>query len=431
MGRKKKNQNVPDSVEQTSLLSDPMEQLSQHNDERDEPERFDPSLILQPAEIRQNYFENDCIILHLHLEEACDKILRAICSPGVESSLRRLGKMVLVIGPTRVGKTTLIRELEKRLLERAKERMLLDPSIIPYATINIPSSGRFEWIDYYKAVLRAIGDPFIDRRINSLRGRDFREAMEVALIQRKPYAVIVDEAQHLAKAARGSSLQEQLDQLKYFENVTGVSHVLVGTYEMRPFRRINAQLACRSIDVHFPRYDATEDDGRALFKRTLWALQRQLPLEEEPQLVENHWELLYAHSIGCIGQLKMHLNEALALALTEGAKTITKEHLIATALTEDRVTLAFETALKGEGDLFEAKGANERLIKMIWDAKREQMPLAKEEVGDQENSPDQQIKSSRTKRKKPGNRLPNRDTIGAKPEVDVIDGGEPQEESVG
>ncbi len=385
MGRKKK-------------MSDPVDQTPQQNEENEEPERFDPSLLLQPPEVRLNYFENTCIIMHTQLVEACDKILRAICSPGEGSSLRRPGKMVLVIGPTRVGKTTLIGQLEKQLLDRAKERMLLDPSFIPFVTINIPSSGRFEWIDYYKAVLRMIGDPFIDRRNPRLRGRDLREAMEVALIQRKPFAVIVDEAQHLAKAARGSSLQDQIDQLKYFENVTGVSHVLVGTYEMRPFRKINAQLACRSIDVHFPRYDATEDDGRALFKSALWALQCQLPLEEEPLLVEDHWEFLYARSIGCIGQLKMHLNEALALALTEGAKTITKAHLLATALTEDRVVLAFNTALKGENDLFEAKGANERLIKMIWDAKKTEAPSAKEGIEGRGKDQDQPINPGPSKR---------------------------------
>lgn len=421
MGRKKKQQSEPDFVEQTSLPSDSIEQISQHDDESDEPERFDPSLLHQPAEFRQNFFENECIILHLRLLEACDKILLAICSPGEGSNLSRLDKIVLVIGPTRVGKTTLIRELEKRLLARAKERMLLDPGFIPYITVNIPPSG-FQWIDFYKAVLRALRDPFIDRRMNTLRGRDFREAMEVALLQRKPYAVIVDEAQHLAKASRGSSLQDQVDQLKYFENVTGVSHVLVGTYEMRPFRKINAQLACRSIDVHFPRYDATKDDELKLFQSTLWALQRLLPLEEEPLLVENHWELLYASSIGCIGQLKMHLNDALALALSEGAKTITEDHLIATALTEDRVTLAFETALKGEADLFQAEGASKRLINMIWSAKNVQTPLAEEETGNQEQSQNQQKQSHRKRRNLPGNRSPNRDAIGTEPEVDDPDG---------
>src|SRR5207248_5529760 len=146
--------------------------------------------------------------------------------------------------------------------------------------------------------------------------------METALLQRRPIALIVDEAHHLAKTSSGRYLQDQLDHLKYFENLTGVSHLLVGTYELRPFRKINAQLACRSVDVHFSRYDATKEEEAQVFRSVLWALQRQLPVEKEPALVEQ-WEFLYARSIGCVGLLKMHLNRALNAALTEGTKTIT------------------------------------------------------------------------------------------------------------
>jgi hypothetical protein len=80
-----------------------------------------------------------------------------------------------------------------------------------------------------------------------------------------------------------------------------VSHILVGTYEMRPFRKINPQLALRSIDVHFPRYDMNEEQDCLMFQSALWALQRQLPVEEEPLLAQKHWEFLYARSIGCVG----------------------------------------------------------------------------------------------------------------------------------
>ena len=168
--------------------------------------------------------------------------------------------------------------------------MLSEHDLIPFVLIDPPGSGRFEWIGYYEAVLRQLRDPFLDLRIPSLRTRDFLEAMIEALIQRKPYAVIVDEAQHLAKAASSKMRQEQLDQLKFIENRTGVSHVLVGTYEMRPFRKANAQLAGRSIDVHFPRYDATKPKEAVIFQSVLWALQRQLPVEKEPLLMEHHFK---------------------------------------------------------------------------------------------------------------------------------------------
>src|SRR5258708_28505487 len=282
------------------------------------PEPFPPELLALPVGARLEYFEQRCLISHPRLQEALETIIQAICPPGEGASVRRPGTMVLVIGPSRVGKTTLIRLLEERLLAKTKELMASDPSFIPFASILAagPGTNRFEWAEYYRAVLRALHDPFVDGKVARIRTRELREAMETALCERKPRAIIVDEAHHLAKAASGRRLQDQLDHLKHFENETGVSHILVGTYEMRPFRKVNAQLACRGIDIHFSRYDARDEEDATTFQSVLWALQRQLPVEKEPDLLK-HWEFLYARSIGCIGLLKMHLNRALNLALTE------------------------------------------------------------------------------------------------------------------
>jgi len=331
------------------------------------PDRFAPALLCAPAEERLAYFERCCTIEHARLQEACDAVLHAICSPGDGARRNRPGVMVLVIGPSRVGKTTLVQLVEQHLLARASVRMQSDPGHMPVVRFTAvgPGSGRYDWMDYYKAVLRQLGDPFVDRVAASVRVRDMREAAEVALIQRQPYAVLIDEAHHLAKAANGRRLQDHLDHLKYLENRTGVSHVLVGTYEMRPFRTVNAQLACRSLDVHFPRYDAAKTGDRTIFRSVLWALQRQLPLADEPPLVEQQWEYLYARSIGCIGLLKIHLNRALELALAEDARTVTSAHLRATALAEDRLKLALSAALAGEADLAEPDGADDRLLTLL------------------------------------------------------------------
>jgi len=274
--------------------------------------------------------------------------------------------MVLVIGPSRVGKTTLIRLLEERLARLAKSQMERDASFIPFASITAagPHASRFDWRTYYRAILRGLQDPFVDGKIARIRERELREAMETALLQRRPLALIVDEAHHLAKTASGRHLQDQLDHLKYIENLTGVSHLLVGTYELRPFRKINAQLACRSVDIHFSRYDAAKEEEAHVFRSVLWALQRQLPVEQEPQLVDQ-WEFLYARSIGCIGLVKINLNRALNLALTEKKKTVTLAHLRKTALPEARVELALRNALESETELAESAGADERLLTLL------------------------------------------------------------------
>lgn len=333
---------------------------------RDAPEPFPTELLAQPAGARLEYFEQRCLISHPRLQEALEAILQSICPPGEGVETRRPGTMVLVIGPSRVGKTTLIRLLEERLLTRTRALMLSDPCFIPFASILAagPGTNRFEWAEYYRAVLRSLHDPFVDGKVAQIRTRDLREAMETALGARRPLAIIVDEAHHLTEAARGSRLQSQLNHLKHFENATGVSHILVGTYEMRPFRKVNAQLACRSVDVHFPRYDATHQTDAQVFQSVVWALQRQLPVEQEPELLD-HWEFLYARSIGCVGSLKLHLNRALNLALAEKAKTVTLTHLRKTAPPEMRVELALRNALESEAELTESEGADERLLTLL------------------------------------------------------------------
>jgi hypothetical protein len=372
---------------------------------RDAPEPFPPELLAQPVGARLEYFEQRCLISHPRLQEALEAILQSICPPGEGASTRRPGTMVLVIGPSRVGKTTLIRLLEERLLNICRAFMASDLSFIPFASILAagPGTNRFEWVDYYRAVLRALHDPFVDGKIARIRTRELREAMETALLERKPLAIIVDEAHHLAEAARGSRLQSQLNHLKHFENATGVSHILVGTYEMRPFRKVNAQLACRSVDVHFPRYDAAIGADAQVFQSIVWALQRQLPVEQEPELLE-HWEFLYARSIGCVGLLKMHLNRALNLALTEQAKTVTLTHLRKTAMPEARVEAALRNALESEAELTESDGADERLLTLLGlrGSRTEQPPQAKTD----EPSP------LPKKQDRPGKRSPGRDATG-------------------
>lgn len=382
------------------------------------PEAFPSELLKLPAGARQEYFEQRCLISHPRLLEALETTLQAICPPGEGASTRRPGTMVLVIGPSRVGKTTLIRLLEERLTSMSKTQMLSDTSFIPFASILAAGAGtnRFEWAEYYRAVLRALHDPFVDGKVARIRTRELREAMETALCERKPLAIIVDEAHHLAEAARGSRLQSQLNHLKHFENATGVSHILVGTYEMRPFRKVNAQLACRSVDVHFSRYDASSDADAQVFQSIVWALQRQLPVEQEPALVE-HWEFLYARSIGCVGLLKMHLNRALNLALTEQAKTVTLTHLRKTAMPEARVEAALRNALESEAELTEADGADERLLTLLGlrGSRKTQPSKAKT------NEPSALPK----KQDRPGKRSPGRDATRQGP------GEEPSKPSAG
>ena len=243
--------------------------------------------------------------------------------------------------------------------------------------------------------------------------------MENALKYRQVEVIFVDEAQHLAKAARGSTQQDQLDQLKYFENKLGVSHVLAGTYDMRPFRRVNAQLACRTVDVHFPRYNATIQRDLELFTSALWAFQCQLPVTVEPRLWEEHAEFLYARSLGCIGLLKQILEEALALALDEKADTVTEDHLKGAAhavLAKDKLDLELKAILLGEEDFARAepRNADEALLISLGIHVPPPPPMAQKAQSQQVDTGKQETPAPPKRKQKqyPGERNPGRDKTG-------------------
>jgi len=274
---------------------------------------------------------------------------------------------ITIIGPTGVGKTTLIHWL-KRAIEEAQSKIVVPPDHIPCVHIDpSPSTmGRFDWIDYYLEILLALGDPFIDS--TGKASRNIRRAMEKALLRRKPVAVITDEAQYLAKVASGRKLQDQLDHIKYLGDKTKVIYVLVGPYDMRTFRTANAQLGRRSLDIHFARYDALNGQDLLAFKSIVWAFQRNLPLPVEPDLKDKELEYLYTRTIGCVGSLKQWLLRALTRALIGGGtaeRTLTHAHLKATAMPKVKVESAFREALEGERDMREPEDADERLLELV------------------------------------------------------------------
>jgi len=96
---------------------------------------------------------------------------------------------------------------------------------------------------------------------------------------------LIDEAQHLFTLASGRRLEDQLNVLKSLANRSNTVHVLFGTYELFRVRNLSGQLSRRSIDIHFPRYDAAKASDRRTFARILQTFAEQMPLAESPDLV--------------------------------------------------------------------------------------------------------------------------------------------------
>lgn len=200
----------------------------------------------------------------------------ALIYPGSQSD------MLLICGPTGVGKSTLARYLVEQALQDAAPSMANDAGLIPTICVEAPASGEreFSWRLFYSKILTALdGDLtapkvayYVDPRTNRLarpKGlssnslASLRTAVESALRARGTQALIIDEAAHLIQVS-SNRLQNQLDTLKSLANSSGAQIVLVGSYDLYQLMSLSGQLARRTHVIHFERYrEDREDDVRA------------------------------------------------------------------------------------------------------------------------------------------------------------------------
>ncbi|MBE9178500.1 ATP-binding protein [Oculatella sp. LEGE 06141] len=338
---------------------------------------FPRELLDQSKEQRLFYFES-FTIAHPKLRETTARAVQFIGNQQAKASC------ITIVGPTGVGKTTLLQKVEQVLIEQALPNLKKTPGRIPVIRVEAiaPESGSFNWKDYFLRCLLALEEPLIDYKIDyKTRGvrRDssgeliiepktsspiVRQALENALIYRQPIAVLIDEAQHMQKMASGRRLQDNMDCIKSMANLTRVPHVLIGTYELLAFHNLSGQLSRRNQSIHFSRYRAEYPEDVTAFKTILNTFQRHLPLKEEPDLV-SHWKNFYARSLGCVGILKDWLTRALADALEDNSSTLTLQHIEQRAMSIAQCNRILQEIEEGERSLRETQQDYEQLLNSL------------------------------------------------------------------
>lgn len=302
-----------------------------------QPSRFPRELLASGKDARFAYFRRQCTVEHTNLKGALGELRRYI-----RRSLDR--RLIAFVGPTGVGKTKLKEVLERMVIEETAAELDADPGRVPLASFNLyaPERGTLAWSDVYSSCLGSMNEDLVTqhgaRPPSSDDGparwshrrpttAELRETLKETIRQRRPKAIIIDEAQHLMQmAGSGKRLSVQFDNLKSLADHTQTPHILVGPYQLLPFFDLHGQLSRRSGFVHMPRYDAANPDDLRRFNSVVLAFQRLLPLEGEPDLLQ-HYTYLYENTLGCVGLLKSWLDEALDIALEDEAPTLTRKHL--------------------------------------------------------------------------------------------------------
>jgi hypothetical protein len=387
---------------------------------------FPPELLSQPSNARLAYFRA-LTIGHPLLLQVYDDLRLAIRDSAP-------GSIIMVQGPAGVGKTTLLQRVEKDLGEQLLPELTQDVERLPVIRIEAiaPESGNFNWKDYFRRLLIALEEPesLIDRKVipnqagttprsgnlklishETVVSSRLRHAVEQTLRQRRPLAVLVDDAQHLAIMGSGRKLLDQINIIKSIANLSRTTHVLTGTYELTMLRHLNGQLSRRSVDIEFGRYLSDNREHREEFINCLWTFQQHLPLARTPELVKE-WDYFYERSIGCVGVLKDWLTGALALALENGGETLTAHDLERRALSVTQCARMLAEAVDGERKLTESSDAKQELRRNLGlEVEMKARPLSGNSADIDDTAP--QI-AAKAKQRRTGQRKPVRDEIGAK-----------------
>src|SRR5262245_37095056 len=236
------------------------------------------------------------------------EVLHAIWEPAGFAYL-------LVYGPSGVGKSTMIHHIVRRLNTSeggTGQRPLLLLEVRP------PDGALFHRTDYYRTALRRLGQTAFERRMmvdlntepawEKKGGRrpasryhddpELRYALEETLRTQHVRAVILDEAQHLMQGGQTATALDQLDWIKSMTNVTGVLHILLGTYSLVHFCNLNGQTARRGLEVHFPRYHFRAESDCQAFRNVLLTLLAQVPLTVDQAALLQHWSYFYPEVSG-------------------------------------------------------------------------------------------------------------------------------------
>lgn len=308
-------------------------------------------------------------IAHPHLTTARHNMVLAIRRAAQ-------GSLVFLFGPTGVGKSTLLSHLKTYLAVEYQKDIAEDPGIQPIVLFEAaaPDNHRFSWKDFYLRALVQLNEPLVDRKLDnpprgftrsartdlSAPGHELRAALENALYYRKTKVLMIDEAQHIARGTSAGGLYNQLDYLKSLANLTKTVIVLVGTYDLQAFRNLSGQLSRRSIDVHFPRYQAKVENELKDFVNVIETFAQKMPYACDFVLTDRTEEL-YAGSLGCIGVLSGWLYKAMHSAYAAGHKYLAWRHLEETIFTYDQMDKMTCELLEGERLLKAPKDGLERI----------------------------------------------------------------------
>ncbi len=331
-------------------------------DENDnKQDKFPEALLHMSDDTRLSYFKEQ-LFAHPKLQNALDKSYSLVTGQAGPDIL-------IVTGPSGVGKTTLLKRLEEMILEEHAEQMQVEKDFMPVIRIDAcaPLQTKFKWSDFYTRLLLKMDEhtvqyklPFgysmydlIDSPRDLISKKATPEALqrcaENCLHYRKTKVLLIDEAGVMLLKGKDSSPDHLFELIKTFSINSGAQIVLCGTYRLLEILELSPQLIRRSRIVHMERYSNGSEDDKKAFANILRSFGKKLPMDNAPNLA-SHADSFYLKSVGCVGILHDLLVAWFDNALKTG-KTSVEYDFLNSLITNFSVKRVLEEAFAGEQKL--------------------------------------------------------------------------------
>lgn len=354
--------------------------------------------------------ETNLFIHHKYFEDVYSEILRFI-------QYGRRDDVLVVLGPTGVGKTTLIRFLEKTLTERISSGWRSDH--FPPIVVEAPAqdNNQFPWRAFMENILLSLGEDNLGKKVDldeaeecrrkgrKLAGKNrltigqLQELIRRRIESLRPVAMLIDEGQNIVEGITDKPKKANVNRLKNWANTMKTKIIIFGTHESEAILNLNEQLARRIKPIYFPRYKKTEEEI-VRFAEFYVGLKDALQINVDPKL-ENDFEYLYNHSLGCAGILSGWVHDAIAYCINSNKKVINKTVMNKCRMSSDRLKTA-ELAIR-------------KFEEVYFTSQKEFVPelVEVDENFDLFNHSAIELKGEKkTERRKPGKRKPERYPVG-------------------
>jgi len=286
----------------------------------------------------------------------------ALSALQTELAYSDVGEVVVLTGPSRGGKTSLLNRLAREYLDASGGDPMLENPFVNVLALNRAEGGRFSTKAFYADLLKRLDHPAYSTsleqqparqanvdRINRRNTADLMVACEHALRHLGTRFLAIDEAQHIEWHGKSAHVRTAiLDSFKSFAASAGVTLVLTGAYPIIRMLRSSNHLVGRSSVVEIPPYGATEEGALEFLKVLEWYSQG-VEFEVGVTSLTDWAEYIHTYSLGVVGAVGRWLRSALARMEAEGAMALGWRHMDAARRSDGDVkAIASEIALGQE-----------------------------------------------------------------------------------